>query len=279
VTWPDTGVTWPEVAVPRPEVGVTWPEAGATWPEGQLTCPNTGVTWPMAGRTWPSGQVAWPLGQVAPASGQIAQPSGQMAHGDVGEGAGSVSQSAIILWSLNTDSTRGSVPDEFDVFLSHNSRDKLAVEEIAAPKAEPLMRRVVTIFEDSLGGNHPNVATALNNLVHLLQATSRLSEAEPLMRRALAILLRFKRRIGHEHPHEETASGNYRVLLKEMGKTDAEIDRFRDARRQGNVSRREGARRSGRRRTSPTGRSRRRSGGAAAIWMPWPRPWRSPGGV
>ncbi|MEL7335223.1 MAG: tetratricopeptide repeat protein, partial [Planctomycetota bacterium] len=34
---------------------------------------------------------------------------------------------------------------------------------------------------------HPKVAIRLNNLAQLLQATNRLSEAEPLMRRALAI--------------------------------------------------------------------------------------------
>jgi hypothetical protein len=33
------------------------------------------------------------------------------------------------------------------------------------------------------------VARGLNNLAHLLQATNRLSEAEPLLRRALAIEL------------------------------------------------------------------------------------------
>ncbi len=54
-------------------------------------------------------------------------------------------------------------------------------------EAEPLMRRALAIDEGSYGPDHPNVATALNNLAELLQATNRLGEAEPLMRRALAI--------------------------------------------------------------------------------------------
>ena len=42
-------------------------------------------------------------------------------------------------------------------------------------------------MEQSFGSNHPRVAIHLNNLAGLLQVTNRLVEAEPLMRRALAI--------------------------------------------------------------------------------------------
>ena len=47
------------------------------------------------------------------------------------------------------------------------------------------MRRALAIDEKSFGPDHPNVARDLNNLAQLLQATNRLAEAEPLMRRAL----------------------------------------------------------------------------------------------
>ena len=46
------------------------------------------------------------------------------------------------------------------------------------------MRRALAIDELSYGPDHPNVAIRLNNLAQLLQATNRLAEAEPLMRRA-----------------------------------------------------------------------------------------------
>ncbi len=59
------------------------------------------------------------------------------------------------------------------------------------------MRRALTISEKSLGTEHPNVATGLNNLATLLQNTNRLAEAEPLMRRALAIN---EKSLGTEHP-------------------------------------------------------------------------------
>lgn len=49
------------------------------------------------------------------------------------------------------------------------------------------MRQALAIGEKSLGPEHLIVATRLNKLALLLQATIRLSEAELLMRRALAI--------------------------------------------------------------------------------------------
>jgi tetratricopeptide (TPR) repeat protein len=54
-------------------------------------------------------------------------------------------------------------------------------------EAEALIRRVVEIDEKRLGENHPDLASALNNLGQLLEYTNRAAEAEPLMRRALAI--------------------------------------------------------------------------------------------
>ena len=49
----------------------------------------------------------------------------------------------------------------------------------------------------SYGSDHPDVARDLNNLALLLQATNRSSEAEPLVRRALAI---DEKSYGPDHP-------------------------------------------------------------------------------
>ena len=51
----------------------------------------------------------------------------------------------------------------------------------------------------------------------LLEATNRLAEAEPLMRRTLAILLEFTRAAGHAHPNLQGMAGNYASLLSQMG--------------------------------------------------------------
>jgi len=74
------------------------------------------------------------------------------------------------------------------------------------------MRRALSIGEAILGPDHPNVATALNNLAALLQDTNRLAEAEPLMRRALAI---DQQSYGAEHPNVATALNNLATLLQE----------------------------------------------------------------
>ena len=57
---------------------------------------------------------------------------------------------------------------------------------------------------------HPNVATALNNLAQLLQATNRLGDAEPLMRRALAI---DEHSYGTDHPNVARDLNNLAQLL------------------------------------------------------------------
>jgi hypothetical protein len=90
-------------------------------------------------------------------------------------------------------------------------------------EAEPMYRRALAIDEASFGKDHPDVARDLNNLARLLQATNRIVEAEPLMRRHVVIFLDFERATGHPHQHRDTALGNYAVLLRAMGKTDAEI--------------------------------------------------------
>ena len=86
-----------------------------------------------------------------------------------------------------------------------------------------MRRRALAIDEASYGDAHPNVARDLSNLAQLLKATNRLGEAEPLMRRPGVIFLRFQRDTGHSHPHREAALNNYAMLLKEMGRSEAEI--------------------------------------------------------
>ena len=57
----------------------------------------------------------------------------------------------------------------------------------------------------------PRVAIDLNNLAHLLQATNRLAEAEPMMRRALAI---DEKSYGADHPSVATRLNNLALLLQ-----------------------------------------------------------------
>jgi len=64
--------------------------------------------------------------------------------------------------------------------------------------AEDVFRKALNINEKTVGPNHPNTASCLNNLAQLLQDTNRLKEAEPLMRRALEI---DEESFGKDHPN------------------------------------------------------------------------------
>ena len=90
-------------------------------------------------------------------------------------------------------------------------------------EAEALYRRALAIDEQSFGPEHPNVARDLHNLARLLQATNRLTEAEPLMRRVVEIFLSFTAQTGHEHLHLRAAIGNYAALLKQRGDNPEEV--------------------------------------------------------
>jgi tetratricopeptide (TPR) repeat protein len=78
-------------------------------------------------------------------------------------------------------------------------------------QAEPLYRRALSIGEQSLGPDHPEVAIRLSNLAQLLQDTNRLSEAEPMMRRALSI---GEQSYGPDHPNVAIRLNNLAQLLK-----------------------------------------------------------------
>ena len=45
------------------------------------------------------------------------------------------------------------------------------------------------------------------------------------MRRAVAILLLFKRMTGHPHPELEKFTNNYRLMLQAQGKTPEQVDK------------------------------------------------------
>jgi hypothetical protein len=63
----------------------------------------------------------------------------------------------------------------------------------------------------------------LNNLAMLLNATNRLADAELLSRRGIVILSEFFRCNGHNHPHLRDAFVSYAIILKALGRSDAEV--------------------------------------------------------
>jgi tetratricopeptide (TPR) repeat protein len=82
-------------------------------------------------------------------------------------------------------------------------------------KSERWKRRALTIDEQSLGKDHPDVARDLNNLAQLYKATNRLKEAEPLMKRALAI---DEASFGKDHPDVAIDLNNLALLYQDTNR-------------------------------------------------------------
>ena len=83
---------------------------------------------------------------------------------------------------------------------------------VAAPGCSDLSPRPGVAFDEaSFGRQHPAVARDLNNLGQLLQATNRLGEAEPLIRRALEI---DEASFGRQHPAVARDLNNLGQLLQ-----------------------------------------------------------------
>lgn len=77
--------------------------------------------------------------------------------------------------------------------------------------------RALAISEGTLGPEHREVATRLNNLAVSLRALGRVEEAEPLQRRALAIS---EAVLGPEHPMVATCLDNLALTLRDLGRVD-----------------------------------------------------------
>ncbi len=77
------------------------------------------------------------------------------------------------------------------------------------------------ICEQSLGPDHPDVASPLNNLANLYFEQGKYSEAEPLYQRALAI---WEQSLGPDHSLTRQVQENYRNLLHMMKHGQNETD-------------------------------------------------------
>jgi tetratricopeptide (TPR) repeat protein len=93
-------------------------------------------------------------------------------------------------------------------------------------EAESPLRRALAIYEQSLGTEHPAVATSLSNLAKLLQYQSKYNEAEPLFRRALAIN---EKAFGADHPVVASSLRHIANLLEERGKYGQAKQLYRQA--------------------------------------------------
>ncbi|XGW00851.1 MAG: tetratricopeptide repeat protein (plasmid) [Leptolyngbya sp. BL-A-14] len=82
-------------------------------------------------------------------------------------------------------------------------------------EAEPLYVRALSIREQQLGTDHPDVALVLNNLANLYHSTGRYAEAEPLLARTLLI---WEQQLGGDHLNVAQSLNDLAVLYKAQGR-------------------------------------------------------------
>ncbi|MGH2497347.1 MAG: tetratricopeptide repeat protein [Ktedonobacteraceae bacterium] len=84
-------------------------------------------------------------------------------------------------------------------------------------QAEPLLLRVLAVRQHILEADHPNIASALNDLGALCLNRRKFKDAEPLLQRALAIRQQV---LGKEHPDVAETFYNLANLYRAWGKYD-----------------------------------------------------------
>ncbi|MGE0205772.1 MAG: tetratricopeptide repeat protein, partial [Hyphomicrobiaceae bacterium] len=82
-------------------------------------------------------------------------------------------------------------------------------------EAIPVAERALALREKTLGPDHPDVGTLLNNLAALYRVLGRLGEAEPLYRRSLAIA---DKALGPDHHSVGISLNNLARLLRALGR-------------------------------------------------------------
>jgi tetratricopeptide (TPR) repeat protein len=93
-------------------------------------------------------------------------------------------------------------------------------------EAEPLYRRVLSIWQKLLALEHPDIATIANNFAELYRATGRYGKAEPLYQRALEIR---EKVLGPEHPAVAQSANNLGRLYHALGRYGEAEPLFRRA--------------------------------------------------
>ena len=76
-------------------------------------------------------------------------------------------------------------------------------------------KRALQVAEQSLGPDHPSVATILNNLAELYRTQGQYAAAEPLYKRSLAI---WEKALGPDHPDVATSLENMALLYRKAGR-------------------------------------------------------------
>jgi len=89
-------------------------------------------------------------------------------------------------------------------------------------KAEPVLDRALPIDQRLFGLEHRFVASQYHRLASIFYRLDRFSDAERALKRCLSIWLTVRHRADLPHPIDEMVASQYRILLRRLGKSDAE---------------------------------------------------------
>ena len=81
-------------------------------------------------------------------------------------------------------------------------------------RAVVVAKKALQVAEQSMGPNHPDVATSLNNLAALYKTQGQYAQAEPLYKRSLAIR---EKTLGPNHPDVAQSLNNLALLYDTQG--------------------------------------------------------------
>jgi len=112
--------------------------------------------------------------------------------------------------SLSADAQNGSVHEAEQL----SAQVVQLYQEGRYQDAIPLAQQALGILEKELGLEHPDTATALNNLAELYYTTGAYAKAEPFYQRVLAIR---EKGLGPEHPDTATALNNLATTYQGTG--------------------------------------------------------------
>ena len=93
-------------------------------------------------------------------------------------------------------------------------------------EAEPWFRQALQMRQDTLGGEHADVAASMDELAELLNEKAEVEEAERLSREALAMK---RRLLGDESVEVADSLGNLGIILKSQGRYEAAEAHLRES--------------------------------------------------
>lgn len=108
-------------------------------------------------------------------------------------------------WTRNTEDKYGYAPAELGTFL---------VENGFYISAETLLKQAIDVQKNTLGQNHPNYATSLNNLAAMYRITGQYEKAESLNAQAIAII---RNALGEDHPNYAASLNGLAELYHSTG--------------------------------------------------------------